>query len=208
MLEITLMKSLYHEMNPEKIPNVTETTNEDASRFRTLAIHLPAYPKLKTFTAEVRYMAYGSAMYYLHFNDNLEIEEDIQSPMAKDVILHFYTTYQPSYLKEDLPEDFSSICVLDCFDVAKIPDYRPKYAFPGLVLYEDMKNGNYKAVDGSMPTFPGIRMLNQDRNSTDPENEKPAYIAKDENYTKFDGNNDEFQNKLEELKKQFELPII
>ena len=202
MLEITLMRSLYHEMDPDQVPEVVETTNEDSSRFRTLSIDLSEYPTLHSFTVEVRYMAYGVAMFYLHYNNNLEVEEDIRTPMAKAVILHFFRTYQPAYFKKDLPKDIRDLSILDCFDADLIPDYRPKYAFPGLVLYEDMKKGNIKAVDGSMPTFPGLRMLHHEEDEKD---QKPAYVAGCENYTEFNGNNDEFQKKLDELKKQFDL---
>lgn len=201
MLEITLMKSLYHEMDTDKIPEVEEFTNDDASRFRKLPFKLPEFPELQSITAEVRYLAYGAAMYYLHINDRLDIDEDINQPMAKAILIHFFKTYQPAFFKKDLPEDLSEIPVLDCFDPDPIPDYRPAYAFPGLILYEDLKNGKVKTVDGSMPTFPGIRMLNQEEK----ENDKPAYIAKDEEYTEFHGDNDEFQKKLEELKLKFPM---
>lgn len=84
MLEITLMKSLYHEMDSEKLNGIEEFTNHQSSRFRKLKLELSEFPKLHSITVEVRYMAYGVAMYYLHINDNLEIDEDINQPVAKD----------------------------------------------------------------------------------------------------------------------------
>jgi hypothetical protein len=201
MLEITLMKSLYHEMDSEKIPEVEEFTNEESSRFRKMPFTLPEFPELHSITSEVRYMAYGVAMYYLHINDDLETEEDINQPMAKAAILQFFRTYQPSYFRDDLPEETEELSTLDYFDAGKIPDYRPKYAFPNLIMYEDLKNGKVPSSDSSFPTFPGIRMLNRE----DQEDKKPAYIAKDEEYTEFNGNNDDFQKKLEELKAKFPL---
>lgn len=201
MLEITLMKSLFHEMDEDKIKEVETFTNDDASKFHKLAMKLPEYPELTSITVEVRYMAYGVAMYYLHLNDHLEIDEDIQTPVAKASILHFFRTYCPSFVKSDLPEDLSEISILDCFRVEEIPDYRPKHAFPGLVLYEDMKNGKRKAGDNSMPSFPGIRMLHKENK----EDHKPAYISEKEEYTEFHGNHDEFQKKMEELKAQFKV---
>lgn len=201
MLEITLMKSLYHEMNEDNIKEVETFTNNDASKFHKLAMKLPEYPELESITVEVHYMAYGSAMYYLHMNDNLEVNEDINQPMAKAAILHFFRTYQPSFIKPDLPEDLSEISILNCFQVEEIPDYRPKYAFPGLILYEDMKNGTIKTADGSAPSFPGLRILNQEK----PEDDRPAYVSSNETYTKFDGNQDDFQKKMEELKAKFQI---
>ena len=201
MLEITLMKTLYHEMDEEKIKEIETFTNDDASKFHKLSMKLPEYPELQSITVEVRYMAYGVAMYYLHINDNLEVDEDINQPMAKAAILNFFQNYCPSFVKPDLPEDLSEVSVLDCFDPDRMPDYRPKHAFPGLVLYEDMKKGKVKAQDGTIPSFPGIRMLNQEKKPDD----RPAYVSSKENYTEFNGDQDEFQKKMEELKAQFKV---
>ena len=201
MLEITLMKSLYHEMNPDLISEAKETTNDEAlaSRFRILPLYLPEYPKLHSFAAEVRYLAYGGATYHLHFNDRLSEDVDIHSEEAKAVLLYFFRTYKPDYFKADLPEDLNDTDILDCFDAGLIPDYRPKYAFPGIVMFEDIKNGKVKAADGSVPSFPGLRMLNKKEDKE----EKPAFLSECDNYTEFSGDNDKFQEKLEALKKQF-----
>lgn len=201
MLEITLMKTLYHEMDEDKIKEIETFTNDDASKFHKLAMTLPEYPELQSITSEVRYMAYGAAMYYLHINDNLEVDEDINQPMAKAAIMHFFQTYCPSFVKPNLPDDLSEVSVLDCFDPDPMPDYRPKHAFPGLVLYEDMKNGKIKPDDKNTPSFPGIRMLNHEKK----EDDRPAYVSSKENYTKFNGDQDDFQKKMEELKAQFKV---
>ena len=201
MLEITLMKSMYNEMDPDKIKEVEVLTNDNDAKYHKLNMSLPDYPQLQSITVEVQYKAYGIAMYYLHINDQLDVQEDIQTPMAKAAILHFFSTYQPDFIKPDLPADLSEVSILDCFEPDKIPDYRPKHAFPGLVLFEDIEKGNLKPTDSSMPTFPGLRMLNKDSE----EDSRPAYIAKGENYTEFHGDNDEFQKELEKLKLQFQI---
>lgn len=200
MLAITLLKSLYHEMDVEKIPDVEVFTNEDASKYHKLAFEVPDYPDIRSITAEVRYMAYGIAMYYLHLNEDLDTDCDIESPEAKAALLSFFRTYQPSFVKPDLPEDLSDISTLDCFLADQIPDYRPPYAFPGLILYDDLKSGKVKADGSTLPSFPGLRLLNQDA-----DNQKPAYISNQESYTEFHGNEDDFQKKLEELKLQFKV---
>lgn len=201
MFEITLMKSLYHEMDQERIPEVEAFTDGGDASYRRLPLKLPEYPGLKSMTSEVRHMAYGVAMYYLHLNDNLKVDEDIDSPLAKAAILHFFSTYQPSFFKKDLPGDLSRLSVLDCFDVDRIPDYRPKYAFPGLVTLEDIRNGKVKEKD--MPTFPGIRMLRQGIGENG--DETPAFVSEQEEYTRFHGDPDKVMDKLEELKQKFKV---
>ena len=90
MLEITLMKSMYHEMDPDKIKEVEVFTNDNDAKYHKLNMSLPDYPQLQSITVEVQYKAYGIAMYYLHINDQLDVQEDIQTPMAKAAILHFF----------------------------------------------------------------------------------------------------------------------
>lgn len=198
MLEITLLKALYNEMNPGTIKDVRKFDNEESSVFHQIPLEVPGYPEIETITAEIRYLAHNGTMYYLHYNDDLVTEEDIKTPKAKAAILAFFQKYKPEYLLPELPEDGT---VLDCFDVDKIPDYRAKYAFPGLVLYEDIKNGTIPKDSGDLPSFPGIRMLSQDKK----EDGRPVTVSSKDNVTQFNGNNDDFQKKMEELKKQFSI---
>ena len=203
MLEVTLMKSLYHEMDPKTIKEVREFDHEGASKYRELAIEVADYPQIQTITSEVRYMAYGSALYYIHFNGDLTVDEEITNDMVKSAILTFFKKYKPEYLLEELPLEGS---VLDCFDADKIPDYRPKYAFPGLIMYEDIKNGTYEDPRGNKPTFPGLRMLAG--NVEEKKDDRPVNVSNDAEFTKFDGNKDDFQKKMEELKAQFDISSI
>lgn len=206
MLEITLLKTLFHEMDEDKIKDIRVFDDGDATKYHELSLEVPGFPEFKTLTSSVRYMAYGSAMYYVHQNGNLEVEEDIHSPAMKAAIYHFFKTYKPEFLKKDLPEDLSSISILDCFDLNAIPDYRPKYAFPGIVMLDDIKNGTAKNADGSKPTFPGLRML-MGGASEEREDDKPAFFSKDQNYTEFK-DRDDFSSKMEALKKQFALDLV
>lgn len=201
MLEITLLKALYNEMNPGTIEGVKKFDNEESSVYHQIALEVPEFPEIKTITAEVRYLSHNGTMYYLHYNDDLTTEEDIKTPKAKAAILTFFQKYKPEYLLPELPEDGT---ILDCFDIDKIPDYRPKYAFPGLVMYEDIKNGKVSMENGNMPSFPGIRMLSNDQK----EDGRPVTVSSKDNVTQFNGSNDDFQKKMEELKKQFNISDI
>lgn len=204
MLEITLMKTLYNEMDPDKIAAVHEFDDERHSKYRELFIDVPGFPDIKTMIMEMEYLSHNATMYYLHFNGNLEEKADIHTDAAKAVILTFFKTYQPSFFLEDLPEDISDISILDCFDVAKIPDYRPKYAFPGIVMLEDIKNGKVKLNDPAMPSFPGLRMFGENKKKDN----RPAYVSNSEKFTQFNGDNDDFQKKMDELKKQFDIDSL
>lgn len=206
MLEITLLKTLFHEMDKEKIPAVRVFDDGDATKYHELAMEVPEFPEITTLTSSVRYMAYGSAMYYVHKNGQLNCNEDIHSPAIQAAIYHFFKTYRPDFLKKELPKDISGLSILDCFDIAKIPDYRPKYAFPGIVMLDDLKNGTAKVPDRDLPTFPGLRML-MGGSAQEHDEGKPAFFTGDQNYTEFKDKED-FSSKIEELKKQFSLDMV
>lgn len=206
MLEITLLKTLFHEMDPDKIPEVRIYDNNDASKYHELAMELPDFPDMKALTVEARYGSHNSTMYYVHANGNLEIEEDIHLPAIKAAIYHFFKTYKPDFFFDDLPEDISDFSILECFDVAKIPDYRPKYAFPGLVTMEDIKNGTAKVNPSNKPTFPGLRML-MGGSSEEHDDSKPAFVSNDQKLTEFE-DKDDFNKKMEALKKQFNIDAL
>lgn len=204
MLEITLTKTLYFEMDPEKIPAVREFDDERHSKYRELFIEIPGYPEVKTIIMEAEYMAHNLAMYFLHLNGHLEEREDLTSDRAKAVIYTFFKTYKPEYFIDDLPEDLSDISILDCFDTAKLPDYRPKYAFDGIVMLEDIRNGKVKMDDPNMPSFPGARVLDERKKKDN----RPMYVSDKENFTQFNGDDDDFQKKMDELKKQFDISSL
>lgn len=206
MLEITLLKTLFHEMDPDKIPAVRVYDNEDASKYHELELDVPGFPEMKVLTAEARYGSHNSTMYYVHANQNLDIDEDIHLPAIKTAIYHFFKTYKPEFFVDGLPADISELSILDCFDVAKIPDYRPKYAFPGIVMMEDIKNGTAKMNDSNKPSFPGLRML-MGGSGEEHDESKPAFISNDQKLTEFE-NKDDFNAKMEELKKQFNIDAL
>ena len=182
MLEITLLKTLFHELSEDKIPEVRTFDNNDASKYHELKLQVPGFPEMKTLTVEARYGSHNSTMYYVHANGNLEIDEDIHVPAIKAAIYTFFQTYKPEFFIDELPEDISDLSILECFDVAKIPDYRPKYAFPGL----RMLMGGY---------------------SEEHDDSKPAFVSNDQQLTEFEDKED-FNQKMEALKKQFNIDAL
>ncbi len=200
MLEITLLKALYHEMTSDKIADVREYENERGNKFHEIDLEVPGYPEFKTLTVSLEYLVYNATQHSVYRNGNLDKKETLQNPEINAAILCFFQHYKKEFIKKDLPEDLSGKNVLDCLDTAKIPDYRPKYAFPGLILLEDLRNGTAKMPDASKPTFPGLRMMT--RNGS--EDQRPAYITSDQEYIKLDGKED-LDNQLEELKKKFSI---
>ena len=206
MLEITLLKTLFHEIDPENIPQARIYDNNDASKYHEIEIDVPDYPDMKILTAEARYGSHNSTMYYVHANGNLDIDEDIHVPAVKAAIYHFFKTYRPEFFLDDLPEDISDLSILECFDVAKIPDYRPKYAFPGIVTMEDIRSGKAKMNDSNKPTFPGLRML-MGGSAEEHDDSKPAFVSNDQKLTEFE-NKEDFNAKMEALKKQFNIDAL
>ena len=138
--------------------------------------------------------------YYLFINDE-RVDTDIRDPKVKQVIYEFYKQYHPEYLKENLPDDMTDVDILDCFEVFKMPDYRPKHAFPGLVTLEDIRNGNVHDEDKPKFAFPGLELYSK-RDASGDEEEKPM-VASYKGYTAFDGDREQAKNKIEQLKSQF-----
>lgn len=207
MLPITLLKTLFHEMDEEKIKGIRTFDNDrKAAKYHEMDLSIPNCPDCKTLTAEARYGSHNSTMYYVHINGDLDTEEEVNSPLVKAAIYWFFKTYQPDYFKEDLPEYISDISILDCFDIAKIPDYRPQYAFPGIVTMEDIRSGKAKGRDNNTPSFPGLRML-MGGTFEERDESKPAYVSKDQELTEFKGQ-DDFDKKMEALKKQFNIDAL
>ena len=79
-----------------------------------------------------------------------------------------------------------------------MPDYRPKYAYPGLITLEDLKAGR---VHDERPqfAFPGLEII-ANREERDPD--QPT-ISTFEGYESFDGDRDKAKNSIEDLKKKF-----
>ena len=130
---------------------------------------------------------------------------DIRDPKVKQVIYEFYKQHHPEYLKENLPDDMTDVDILDCFEVFKMPDYRPKHAFPGLVTLEDIRNGNIHDEDKPKFAFPGLELYSN-RDASEDEEEKPM-VASYKGYTAFDGDREQAKDKIEQLKSQFASQI-
>ncbi len=193
MFEFSLLKSLYYEMDKYEMDGVEET-KEGNSTFRRIEVNYPATPGVSSITIEERILPMVDR-YYLYINDE---KADVKEGEAKQAVYEFYKDHFPQYLKEDLPELLGDIDILECFHVYKMPDYRPKHAFPGLVLLDEVRNGKVRP-DERIVTFPGLEFIKKDDG-------KPT-VAGFEGYTAFSENGEEArkeaQDKLEMMKKQF-----
>ena len=176
MYEFTLLKSMFFELDKYKIEGVTQT-QEGQRTFHRLEVSYDSVPEVTSITAEERILPYVDR-YYLFINDE-RVETDIRDPKVKQVIYEFYKQYHPEYLKEDLPDDMTDVDILECFDVFKMPDYRPEHAFPGLELYS----------------------------KGDASDEDKPMVASFKGYTSFDGNREQAKDKIEQLKSQFASQI-
>ena len=196
MFEFTLLKSLYFELDKHKMDGITVTKVKQSTK-RRKEVHYESVPSITSITAEERILPYVDR-YYFYVNDE-SYPAELTDPAVKQVIYEFYKEHFPSYLKEGLPDDMADQNILECFEVFKMPDYRPKHAFPGLVTLEDIRNGNVHDEDKPKYSFPGLELLGAHKNRAE---EKPAY-AELGGYTALDGDRDKASSKLEEMKKQF-----
>ncbi len=197
MYEFSLLKSLYHELDPFTMKEATEVKEKDKT-FRTLEVSFEEAPEVTAITAEERKLPYLVRYYlYLHRDGERELTE-LKERTAQEVVYAFYRKYFPGYLKEGLPEKLDDRNVLDCFEVFKMPSYRPDYAFPGLVRLEDMRAGKVK-FDKPQFAFPGLELITN-RKPRDPD--KPS-ISDYDGYESFDGDKKKANQKLELLKRRF-----
>lgn len=202
MYEFTLLKSMFFELDKYKIEGVTQT-KEKQRTFRRLEVSYDSVPEITSITAEERILPYVDR-YYLFINDE-RVDTDIHDPKVKQVIYEFYKQHHPEYLKENLPDDMTDVDILDSFEVFKMPDYRPKHAFPGLVTLEDIRNGNIHDEDKPKFAFPGLELYSN-RDASEDEEEKPM-VASYKGYTAFDGDREQAKDKIEQLKSQFASQI-
>lgn len=196
MFEFTLLKSLFFELDRHKMEGVVQTKEKQITR-RRLEVHYDSVPEVTSFTAEERILPYVDR-YYFYINDE-PIPAELKEPAVKQVIYEFYKEHFPEYLKEGLSDDMSEQNILDCFEVFKMPDYRPKHAFPGIVTMEDIRNGNVHDDDKPQFSFPGLELYQK----RDENGEEQPMAASYEGYTAFDGDREGAQNKIDELKQQF-----
>ena len=199
MFEFTLLKSLFFELDKYKMDGITETKVKQSTK-RRKEVHYPNVPSITSITAEERILPYLDR-YYFYVNDETYPAE-LKEPAVKQVIYEFYKEHFPSYLKEGLNDDMTNQNILDCFEVFKMPDYRPKHAFPGLITLEDIRSGNVHDDDKPKYSFPGLEILGGRKKVEEAGEEKPVY-ADLGGYTAFDGDREGAKNKLEEMKKQF-----
>ncbi len=216
MFAFTLMKSLYFELDKYNIEGVDEWKEKD-STFRRLEVAYDKVPEITSITMELRILPYLDR-YYMYVNDG-KTEVNIREPQIKQVIYEFYKDHFPNYLKKDLPEDLSGISILDCFEVFNMPDYRPKYAYPGLVTLEDLRAGNVHD-ESPLHAYPGLEFVGKYKeekikqrpalgglaailaNRTQREPGKPTW-SDFEGYEEFNGDQNKAISKIEQLKAQY-----
>lgn len=189
MFEFNLLKSLYFELDPDKMEGV-EVKRIKQKTFHTLKVHYPEVPEITSITAEERILPY-LVRYYFYIN-NEESSASIKDLPVKKVIMAFYREHHPEYLKEDIPKDLADADILDYFKPFEMPNYKPKYAFPGLVTMQDIREGKVK--EGPKYAFPGLELYQGHEG-------KPA-ASTFNGYTEFKGDRKGAQNKIDQLKQQ------
>lgn len=214
LFDLTLEKNLFFELDPKRINRVVERKlgKYNDGVVRTLEFEFKKHPKIKSISSVKKHYAYYDKC-YIHLGDDLENPASLRDKVTKECILELYSEIAPDYLKKELDFEDDELDLREYFDAAKVPDGRPKYAFPGLVTFEDIKNGKAEIKDG--PTFPGIRMLSEEEKQSfifpgiRANREEPAYSTV-EGYTKIEGEskeerNENLLNELEALKKKFHV---
>ncbi len=195
MFEFNLLKSMYFEMDPEKMAGV-EVRKEKDKTFRTIKIECEDAPEITEITAEERVLPY-LVRYYFYVNGE-SYTASVKDIEGKQAVLAFFRKYHPEYMKKDLPDDLmenlSDVDVLECFEPFEMPAYRPQYAFPGLVTMQEIREGTAKKDDREH-TFPGIEMFSSH------EKGKPAASVYN-GYTELKGDRSKAQSQIELLKTQ------
>ena len=204
MFEFTLFKSLFFEMDRYKMDGITETKDGQITS-RRLEVSYDKVPEITSITSQERILPMVDR-YYFFVNDE-RLPAELSRPEVRQVIYEFYKEKFPQYLKEGIPDDMTDVNILDCFEVFHMPDYRPKYAFPGLVTLEDIRNGNIHDEDKPKYSFPGLRLFSQSEKDALAKPDKPA-ISTYDGYTEFDAEDadkarEQAQDKLAAMKKQF-----
>lgn len=164
MIKQTLLKTLYFEISPDKIPEVKASNGKDRF-FHTFAKAYPGVPGVTGVVAEERYLPY-SVLYYLFCDDEEGRRHPVEpeDPVITRWILEFFREYQPEFLKEEYRSAESTpagrIDILECFIVENIPSYRKhKYAYADMEFtrYEDVHGKPIVSKGGSrLANFPGI----------------------------------------------------
>ena len=167
MIKQTLLKTLYFEISPDKIPEVAASSGKDRF-FHTFARSYPGAPGVSAVVAEERFLPY-SVLYYLFCDDEEGRRQPVEpeDPVMTRWILEFFREYQPEFLKDEYrdPDGIPDgrIDILDCFVTERIPSYRKhKYAYADMEFtrYEDVHGKPITGKSGGRPdqlaNFPGI----------------------------------------------------
>ncbi len=172
MLQFTLMKNLYFELNPDKMKGAREKWRGDV-HFRSLPLDLPEAPEFTELTAEERYVPYGT-LYYFYINDDRRHAE-LTDPRTKRFLLAFYRHHFPDYLKEEYRKDFplddsdesreklASLDILDCFEVDHMPGYNQGYAYREILTVKDLRAGKTGDEHKTRTAFPGMTFTDKYR---------------------------------------------
>lgn len=167
MIKQTLLKTLYYEISPDRIPEVKATSAKDRF-FHTYVKSYPDAPGVTAVVAEERFLPY-SVLYYIFYDDEEGRRQPVEpeDPVMTRWILEFFREYHPEYLKEEYRDREKSpagrIRILDCFEVFNIPSYRKhKYAYSDMEFtrYEDVHGKPIRSKSGDglnqLANFPGI----------------------------------------------------
>lgn len=211
MFEFSLLKSLYFEMDKHKIEEVVETKDGNKTN-RRLEVSYPNVPEVTSITIQERILPMVDR-YFFYVNDEEVPVELAGRPEARQVIYEFYKDHYPSYLKKGLIGDMTKENLLECFEVFDMPDYRPKYAYPGLVKLEDIRKGLVHDDNKPKYAFPGLEFFSEKSKSIlmQQRQDKPAASVWD-GFTEFDTEDpdkarEQVNDKLAAMKKRFSSEI-
>ena len=161
MLKFTLLKNLYYELDPNKMPGVKEVFSGD-NHYRTLELVLEDALEITSMTMIERYMPY-STLYYLHLNGNRQAAQ-IEDPEVRIFLAAFYRHYFPHYLVENAPQDAKEIAstdILTMLDPDKMPGYQNRHALRELVTLDEIRNGKTGDEHKTGARFPGLRFADK-----------------------------------------------
>ena len=125
MFALKIAQNLFEECSPDKISDVTETRKED-SVFRTLSIDISGVKKV--ITVEQRQYPFFYK-YELYLDKKWDQPIDFKSKEGILVLLGFYNTYHPEYLKSAVYEEGKALA--DYFYTEKVPGEAMQHFVPG-----------------------------------------------------------------------------
>lgn len=135
MFVLKLEQNLFAELAPDKINSVEEKKEGD-SLFRTLAVNF--WDGAKKITVEKRKYPYFYK-YYLYLDEGTE-PVDLKSEQGIRLLLAFYQTYCPEYVKDSVYDETGEKGLEDYFDREKIPGESMQHYVPGQGAVEEEEN--------------------------------------------------------------------